>query len=445
MDGVSRLLARPGLTLAVILLIALSLRLFVALDGVGVQPATDPSDYARHAHSIARGDGYPTTLVAEPGSPTAMRPPALPYLLGAAEALTQSNKIFPRVVEALLGVAVVALMFLVARMLWGIRAGLLAAALTAIFPPLVLLNAVPLSETLFIPLELGALALALYARERDHPNLGLAIATGVTCGLAGLTRQAGVLFVIPVLLAYFTTSWRRRDAVIASLAVVLAAALTVAPWTFRNYQEFDEFIPIALQDGGLFAGTYNAVSAEDEDFPAGWRPPSFVPAFKKFYSQPGTDEAELNDQLAAEGRKYLLDNPLYALRATGLNTLRLAGVGPGSDRSNTSAFIEMGADESVEVLTRISILLLVASALFGAATLAWRRSAPPPFFVWAFPIIIFLVTAPITGALRYRTPLDPFLILLAVAGMLFLLAKRSERSGSTAPAARSPDAGRTAR
>ena len=421
----SRLEERPWLALAAILGLALVLRVTVAVDGVDTGRATDPADYARHAHSIASGEGYPTTLVAEPGSPTAMRPPALPYLLGGVEAVTGSERVAPLIAQALLGVLAVALMFVIARLLWGMRAGLLAAALTAIFPPLVLLNAVPLSETLFIPLELGALALALLARERAAPNFWLAAGAGVICGLAALTRQAGGFFVIPVVLAYLTAGWTRREALSAGLVAVVAMALTVAPWTYRNHQEFGQFVPVALQDGGLFAGTYNEVSANDDRLPAVWRPAMYVPGLKRFYSRPGIDEAELNDKLGAAGREYLLDHPLYALRATGLNTLRLVGVGPGSAYMNDLVFNEMGTDEALQPLARIAILLLVAGALFGAVRLIQTKSGP--WFVWVFPLILFAVTAPITGAIRYRTPLDPFLILLAVGGLVTLIQRRSER------------------
>ena len=47
----------------------------------------DPEDYQRHAVSIAAGHGFPSTVIASPGTPSAFRPPGYPFTLGGLYAV----------------------------------------------------------------------------------------------------------------------------------------------------------------------------------------------------------------------------------------------------------------------------------------------------------------------------------------------------------------------
>ena len=44
----------------------------------------------------------------------------------------------------------------------------------------------------------------------------------------------------------------------------VAAALTVAPWTIRNYDTFHAFVPVSTQFGSALAGTYNSEAKADK-------------------------------------------------------------------------------------------------------------------------------------------------------------------------------------
>lgn len=321
----------------------------------------------------------------------------------------------PLLVLALLGTASVALVWFIGRELFGDRAALAAAAIAAVFPPLFLLNAVPLSEALFIPLELAVIALVLLARRAPAPPLGLVAAAGFACGLAALTRQAGLFLLLAVAVGLLTVrAWPRRRALVATAAAVAVAALTVAPWTIRNASEFDRLIPVALQDGLLLSGTYNALSDSDGVAPGAWRPPTLLDELRPLFFNPRIDEAELNDRLSESGSEYLEENPAYVLRVSVYNGLRLAGVGPGSGPVHAAAYDEMGTEAGLlRGLARVTTILLVVAALAGAALMAVRRRGP--LFVWLAPAVLLATTVPIIGSPRYRTVLDPFLILLAVA------------------------------
>jgi hypothetical protein len=399
-----------------ILAVAFACRGAVAIYGRDLQLAPDPHDYLRHATSIANGHGYPDTLLAAPGSPSALRPPGFPYLLGATQAVTGHPRASALLLEALLGTLAVALVWFIARELWGRRAALVAGAVAAVFPPLVLLNAVPLSETLFIPLELGIVALVLVARRRPVPPLALAAACGVVCGLAALTRQTGLLLVLVVVAGLLTRpAWDRRRAAVASGLAVVVMLVVVAPWTARNAHEFHRFIPVALQDGVLLAGIYNDTSAHLPGRHALWIPPQFLEQFRPLYGRPGIDEGDLNERLSKDGKDYIRDHPSYLLEASALDVLRMAGVGPGSAKVNRSSFFEMGTPKSLQTVSRFAGLLLALAALAAAVLLVLRRRGPA--FVWVAPLLMLLATAPLAGTPRYRSTLDAFLILLVVGAI----------------------------
>src|SRR3954464_15906954 len=152
------------------------------------QPVADPADYIRHAVSIAGGHGMADSFLPG-GGPSALRPPAYPYFLGGVFALTGDSFTAGRLAAALLGVVAVFLIGLIAQQLWSRRAAFVAMALSAVYPPLVLLSGTLLSESLALPLVLGLVALVLAHRDRDRPRW-VAPAAGLLFALALLDRPA---------------------------------------------------------------------------------------------------------------------------------------------------------------------------------------------------------------------------------------------------------------
>jgi hypothetical protein len=190
-------MARGPVVVAAMLLLALSVRLGLAVGAPPGRIGGDPAVYDQLGASIAAGHGWPRLsrhLVADPhGEPTALHPPAWPYLLGATYALTGhgtatdqgpvwlSHADIPqrrhartvaharwraaRVVNALLGTLAVALAGLVAAELWGGTVGTVTVAVGALYSPLAVLGVALLSEPLFVVFELAALAAVLRARR----------------------------------------------------------------------------------------------------------------------------------------------------------------------------------------------------------------------------------------------------------------------------------------
>jgi hypothetical protein len=179
-------------------------------------------------------------------SPIIFYPPGYPYFI-AAVYTAFGNLEAVRWVQALLGALLVPLVGRVGALSFSPRVGLIAAGVAALYPDLVWYSTHFWSETLFLVLLWWGLErlLTTGAGRRLLP----ALASGVLLALAALTRETALHFApLAALWLIFSTSracpTRRGAAQAATL--LLAAALTVAPWTYRNWIKLGAFIPISV-------------------------------------------------------------------------------------------------------------------------------------------------------------------------------------------------------
>jgi 4-amino-4-deoxy-L-arabinose transferase-like glycosyltransferase len=424
--------ARRWLGPAAVVVLALVVRLTVVLADEGYAPANDPFQYDNIATSIAAGEGYPRSDLLLQGGPTAFRGPGYPYLLGGVYALSGDSVTAGRLLGAVLGAVAVWLVYLLARRIWGRRVGLVAAALTAVFPPLVLLSRELLSESLFIVLVLAAALCVLSFRASGEARW--AALAGALCGAAILTRGVGVALLIPVALGVWTMRPRFAGrSLLAPALVVACTALVIAPWAIRNQIEFGRFVPVTTSGGYTAAGAYNDAARGDADAHGAWRNPQLVPEYSRLFVRDGIDEATVDATLRREAREFAWEHPGYAAEVTGWNLLRLFEVVGGSVRGPAGEVVDdRGIGSETPLVERIGIAIAAALALlgllaivrprWGADSRAGRGGMIPrgPWFLWLIPILIVAATLPFAGLPRYRVPADPFVLILAAVGLTWL-------------------------
>lgn len=418
-----------GPILAIVAL-ALLVRVAVVVADSGYLPQQDAWDYDRHARSIAAGDGFPDSYYVVDRGPSALRAPGYPYFLGGLYAVSSDSVAVGRLANAALGALAVLLLYLIAKRIWGRRIGLMAAALMAVFPPLVMLSRELLSEPLFIVLELGMVLCVLEFRRLRE--LRWAALGGLLFGLAALTRNPGPALAIPLIVGLWILrprlSW--RAAAVPALAL-LCAVLAVAPWTVRNAVEFGRFIPVTSGTGFAMAGTYNQASLDEDDHPGSWRTPRVAPEYTPLFATAGIDEGTLDATLRSRASAFALDHPLYVAEVTGWNLLRLFEVVGGSVVDPFTGPVEVRGVGSADPWSeRLGLGLAVLLAVVGAVAIARsrhlgiRRIPAGPLFLWLVPILLILAAAPINGLPRQRTPVDPFILILAAIGFAWLWDRR---------------------
>jgi len=439
----ARIEERPRAALAVVLVVALILRLAALAVESGYEPVYDSADYDRHAVSIAAGDGYPQSAIAEDGGPSAFRPPLYPYLLGGVYAVVGENAGVEagRVLGALLGVLAVALVYAVGRLGWSPRIGLLAAALAAVFPPLVFSHLALISEPLFIALELGVVACALAGR-RAGGDWRWALAAGVLCGLAALTRSNGALLAIPAALGVWTALPRTSPRSLAAPATVLAATVIVlVPWTVRNADAFGAFVPTNTQTGFGFAGAFNDEARDVNDYAATWVLPETTERYGERFDDPGLDERELDAELRSSALEFARENPGFVAEGTALNFARSFSALGQEPEATLADRAQLGLGERTAPIAKWSARLLDVLALAALALVLLRDPRElRPWFVWLAPVLMVAAAVWVLGSTRYALPAYPFMLLLVALAASAAWRGRTGSVHEPAPAAPPADA-----
>jgi 4-amino-4-deoxy-L-arabinose transferase-like glycosyltransferase len=410
-------LSRPrfGYALATIVLVALLARVVVVLATPHFIPKTDSADYDRIAVSLVAHGRFPGSILA-PG-PSALRPPLFPYALAAAYRVVGVGSATTRweagrLLEAALGAVTVLLIGVIALRLWGRRAALVSSALAAVYPPLVLVGSSLMSESLFIPLALASVLAALIARSSTN-RLRWCLLSGLLLGLGALTRGNGIALLLPIAALVWTgRPVLSRRALAAPLVVAIAVALTLVPWTVRNANAFHELVPITTETGYATAGTFSWQAAHFTEFPALWVPPWRV-SLALLARHPHLNEASLSDRLNGLAFDYIRAHPAYVAKVFWWNALRLLNLtGTHYERwaAQWNAYPKWLAEDSVYAFWALGLL-----AFGGAFTAAVRRA---PLALWGCPLVIFLSTVFLEGSTRYRSPADPFIVMLAALGVL---------------------------
>lgn len=411
-----------------LLTVALVLRLALVAATFDTPLTLDAADFSGHGLSIAQGHGYPPSNRAPAGGASAFRPPGYPVFLAAVyAAVGEEASPIARMVQALVGAIAAGLVGLIAGRLWGRRVGVVALGIAAFAPSLVVLGTAPVSEGLFVALVLGAVATALQARRSPRP-LRWALATGVLVGLGELTRTNAAVLLIPLGLAVWDVRprWRAR-ALLRPAVVVVAAALTVVPWTIRNALVFHAFVPVSTQVGYTLAGTYNRESRMDTRWPAVWKEaehgasPEYA-AIVDRAKRERWDERRLGDRLQEAALRDIGHAPAYVLEAGWWNTVRMLHLGEldfavanlrDTDVPAIPAWLEIGGFYVLGVL-----------ALGGTAT---RRARQAPVWLWLVPLAVG-TTVFVTGFIRFRAGIDPFLVMLAALAVVSVAERRAQRT-----------------
>ena len=189
-------------------------------------------------------------------------PPGTPLLFAVARKLTGVHDavLAPAAAywaQALVGVALILVVFVLVRLIAGPWPGVVAAAGVALYPPLVVITGDMVSEPLGA-LTIALVVLALASAWRAPAWWRFAVAGALT-SVAILVR-ADLLILPLVLAAVVALALRRtgaRPALLAAGAYLLAAAVVLAPWSAYATSRRHQLTPITSSSwSALYVGTY---------------------------------------------------------------------------------------------------------------------------------------------------------------------------------------------
>ncbi len=231
-----------------VVLVALLLRVGFLLLEPAVGPVADERTWTDGARQVASArvglDAFKTHLLI-------FHPPLYTYFLAVPLRLFgtfEAVKWIQVVVTALLVLVLGRLGFRV----FGSRVGLVAAAIAAVYPELIWFASHFWVENVFVVLLWWAMERLLAADEEGRWLT--AAAAGALWGLAILARETGLYF-IPFAALWLMARASQPGGRARAAAFTLAALLTVAPWTYRNWEVFHAFVPVSTAGGlNLFQG-----------------------------------------------------------------------------------------------------------------------------------------------------------------------------------------------
>ena len=241
-------LAGAGQLWAMAVVIGIALRLATWLSSLPVEQVNDGLHYLELANRLYAHQSYELNGFA-------FWPPGTPFVYTAFMWIVGQVSWIAVIVNCLffLLTAVSVRSICVSLKLAPGHAGI-AVALLAIWPALFLTAAQVSKETLLVGMLPAVLALSL--ARRLWPSL----CAGLLAGLTILTQPSLMLLPLFVAAALLAAQLPLKGIVLRMGLLLAGAMLVIAPWTYRNFQVFDEFVPVSTNAGlVLHAGNQPAM------------------------------------------------------------------------------------------------------------------------------------------------------------------------------------------
>jgi 4-amino-4-deoxy-L-arabinose transferase-like glycosyltransferase len=397
--------------------------------------AGDAEGYWELGRKLADGDEY---SIYEPPRQV-LRMPGFPLFLAGAMKLTGESHLAIRLLLAAVGTGACGLVYWLGRELFDHDIGLIAAAIVALSPTLIVFSVMFLSETLFA----AALVACLIAfaklnsllpsplfggeglgvrgvpsdftaphpsplpqgeRERRQCNW-IAIAAGVLAAVATLVRPTWLL-IAPAFAVWHglrngRAGWMQSGLLLAGLAV------TLSPWVIRNYLTTGHPVLTTLWVGPSLYDGLNPTANGDSDM-------TFIQQ-DGVYNRMSEYEADQHYRRAA--REFVTTNPGRAIELAFAKLARFWSPVPN-------------AAQFGNVWLRIGVLAGFVPLVVLAAVGWWHtRRDVSRWLLPLAPIVYFsLVHAVFVGSVRYRLPAEYPLAVLAAVGARWLMKIRGSYS-----------------
>ncbi|MFN8496836.1 MAG: glycosyltransferase family 39 protein [Anaerolineae bacterium] len=478
---------RGGAAWALVAIIALAVALRVGsalLQGEAVVPLPgiyDQVSYDTLARQVLAGRGFRFDTewwpVTRAGEPTAHWSYLYTMFLTLVYGVFGLHPTVARLIQAVLaGIAMPWLVYRLGRRAFGTTAGLVAAALAAVYAYFVYYAGALMTETFYIVAILWALDLAMGigmgraapqtdrgdAPRNDRTRLWEWALLGLALGIAVLLRQL-FLFFVPFLFGWIAWArWQRvqrdegqsietrrgvetrhgaslQDVVgvrywLISLAVI---GVMIAPWTVRNYMAFHRVVLLNTNAGYAFFWANHPIYGTHF---VGILP-SGGPSYQELIPQElrGLDEAALDQALMGRAVGFIAADPgRYAL----LSLSRMPEYfkfWPSEDSGTVS-----------NLARTLSFGVLLPFMIYGVCLALWRRKSLARAGRWPAVTLLYLYMGVYTlihllswALIRYRLPVDAALMLFAGYGMIDLWQRVFMRTLTPGPSPTRREGGRT--
>ena len=410
----------PRKLLKYILLLALVLRLafILMLEPQGFY-FSDTRHYDGAAVNLVSGDGFGEKY---------NRAPLYPVFMALVYSITGHSFTAVRIVEALLGVLLCVLVFHIAKRIFRESVAYIAAFFTAVFPHFILLTGILYSTHLFTILLASSLLSLLVAEEKKSPWLLL-----LSGGFAGLATLAipSMFFVLPAWMLWILIrsgqTWTQKVLWVALFALATIAVLT--PWTLRNYSKYGRLTLVRPVPHTAFPNL-DDLQAQKERIDSGFQDTT---DYLKEHPN-GTDKDKVGSIVSnyiehpGQSLRYMLSEMahFWALYPDRLDTQSKAyqkRIHQQDDRMVKTSSTLWRLAQTMSIVIMAPIFLLALIGVFVGHPFRWHQ-------------LLLLLTifsmamgySLIYAEVRYRIPVEPYILMFTSVGVWFLYHKLVLRS-----------------
>lgn len=378
----------------------------------------DQYSYWVLGQEIGAGRGYQIPPFT---TPTSYYPVGWPAILGLITAVTthtplpDSSVLWTALWQIATGTASYALVHRVADRTWGARVAVVAAWLVALWPNLVMSVATYSIETTFVALVLLAVAVLV-----DHDWTAGAPSTrqlvfGVVLAVAVLVRPFALPIVVGLVLASGAAVSAHGSRSVRRVIPVAVVAMSMVPWTVRNLDTLDAFVPVSTNLGDTLCIDRTLATQTARSSSA------------RGVCRPGAARGRAQPGEHPQGDPFRARPPREGGRAVGDAHLPDDDRRPGHAREveelGAGRFLPDGLRSTLGVAADAWFFAVGTLALLGAARSRRAMWATPPTHVITFVTAVSLLAIPVLlwGAPRFHVPLSPFLAIgatVAIEGMV---------------------------
>jgi len=360
------------------------------------------------------------------------RAPFYPYFLAFLSFITGSSIFWVKFLQILVCGGTAFYIYKLAVHLFNQRVGIVAGIMYALYGTLLYYEVMFLIPVVFVFfLTWGMYRLIAF---KDSTSYKTWLITGIIFGLAAISRP-NILLVLPVLAIWLFFITDKTSTVVNRIKkpalVFIGVVLMILPVTIRNIIVTDEFSLISTQGGVNFYIGNNPVAngltmnMPEIDLNESLSWDQFIPAtIAAAQREKGMalTEAEASSFWTTKAVNFIIENPGKFIKLTWQKTVYLVSGFENSD--NSDIYYERGKSYLYSALLWNNGLRFPFGLLFPIFVLGiyftrndFKKLLPLYLFLLAYipTIVLFLVTA------RHRLPLIPFLIIIAAAGIVYVI------------------------
>jgi len=385
--------------MTVLMVIGLVVRIVLSqvfLGGLDRNYQGDERGYIDLATHITQSLGFTDNS----GRPTSYRAPGLPLLLAIPISVIGTNTVGIRIFMCFVESLLIPAFYLLVLSVTGSAKIALVTTMTAIFfPSWVIPSGAPMTD---IPVAILVTLMAWMLIEGHRRESPFWIAgAGLFWGGATLIR-AGILIYAPAIVLWLLImmpDWKMRLGFVIALTVPFV--LVLAPWSIRNTYIHGQFVPLSTQGGVQLYIANNPDStglmAADQAYVDRTRAQRF----------PNASEADGDKLFQAAAVKFIRENPRRFVELCFIRFVQLWKL--YSPRVSIS--------ESLAVIASFGVAL--PFFLLQATRRGWRRG---PEMLFLLIIMSHTGLHMVYGSIvRYRIPIEPLVIVMAIAGFCWTL------------------------